>query len=505
MPLFTNMTELLKKWPLHILLLPCFFILNISQQFTGLLETKELIRAFVEILSGIVVLFLLLNRRVNDKAKAGLISFLFGIYFLFFYTFKEKLAGIPVLDFFSHYRIYIPASLLLLAIIFYKIAKLKKTSTLTLFFNLLLLIYTGMELWKYAVPAIAGENLEKGSLQVTDIKVKNTGTVSYPDIYYIIFDSYPSPAYQEEVLGLKNQRLDSFLTAKGFFVIKNSISNYNRTAFSIASSLRMQYLDWIRDKTIAVPYHYNKAMQQIEDAVVLKWLAANNYELINLSVFDWQGQAPLVKERFITASSRQIIYFNTLWYRIKWDAGLYLLPSFHKKSAAINDAQNKSILSAFKSFNSRVADSLIRLSAGPVQQQPKFVYCHLELPHFPFFYDSSGFAYPENDIYSNAMLKDKNRFRNYLIYTDKQVIKLANSLLRMKNAVIILQSDHGVNEFEGSEKKDVFRNYSSFYFPDRDYRQLYPGMSNVNTFRVLFNKYFGQQLPLLSDSSIYIK
>lgn len=103
------------------------------------------------------------------------------------------------------------------------------------------------------------------------------------------------------------------------------------------------------------------------------------------------------------------------------------------------------------------------------------------------------------------MLKDKTRFSNYIIYTDKQVIKLADSLLRMKNAVIIFQSDHGVNEFEGSEKKDAFRNYSAFYFPDRDYHQLYQGMSNVNTFRVLFNKYFGQQLPLLSDSSIYIK
>lgn len=504
MPLFNKITVWLKKWPVHILLLPCFFILNISLQFTGLLETKELARAFIEILSGTLLLFLLLNRLIKEKTKAGLITLFFSIYFLFFYSIKEKLAGVPVLDFFSHYRIYIPVSLLLLAFIFYKLLKAKKTGNLTLFFNLLLLLYTGIEVWKHATLAITGEKTTPVVLQAINDKSGNRSTIAPPDIYYIIFDSYPSPAYQEEILELKNHRLDSFLSSKGFFLIQESKSNYNKTAFSIASSLQMQYLDWIRENTVSVPYHYNKAMQQIEKAVVLKWLAENNYQLINLSVFDWQGQIPLVKERFLTASTRQIIYFNSLWYRIKWDAGLYLFPSFHKKSAAINQAQNKAVLSAFKNFNLQIADSLIQLSKGTAQQ-PKFVYAHFELPHFPFFYDSSGKAYPETDIYSNEMLKDKDRFRDYIVYTDKQVMKLADSLLRMKNAVIIVQSDHGVNEFQGSGKRDAFRNYSAFYFPDSNYSQLYPGMSNVNTFRVVFNKYFGQQLPLLSDSSIYIK
>ncbi|MEK7225221.1 MAG: hypothetical protein AAB221_06025, partial [Bacteroidota bacterium] len=73
------------------------------------------------------------------------------------------------------------------------------------------------------------------------------------------------------------------------------------------------------------------------------------------------------------------------------------------------------------------------------------------------------------------------------------------------NDIIILQSDHSIADMDWSRKNDAFKNYSAFYFPDRDYRQLYPGMSNVNTFRIILNKYFGQQLPLLPDKSFYTR
>jgi len=46
---------------------------------------------------------------------------------------------------------------------------------------------------------------------------------------------------------------------------------------------------------------------------------------------------------------------------------------------------------------------------------------------------------------------------------------------------------------------------NAVYFPDHDYRMLYPQMSPVNTFRIVFNHYFGQNLPLLKDSTVIVK
>jgi hypothetical protein len=72
-------------------------------------------------------------------------------------------------------------------------------------------------------------------------------------------------------------------------------------------------------------------------------------------------------------------------------------------------------------------------------------------------------------------------------------------------AVIILQSDHGISDFNPLRKTDAFRNFTSFYFPDNDYSMLPDTMSNVNTFRIILNKYMDQKLPFIKDSSFYIR
>ncbi len=42
---------------------------------------------------------------------------------------------------------------------------------------------------------------------------------------------------------------------------------------------------------------------------------------------------------------------------------------------------------------------------------------------------------------------------------------------------------------------------NAIYFSDGDYEMLYPTMSPVNTFRIILNKWFGTQYPLLADHS----
>ena len=115
-----------------------------------------------------------------------------------------------------------------------------------------------------------------------------------------------------------------------------------------------------------------------------------------------------------------------------------------------------------------------------------------------------GIKVSRNCFYSSS---SKNRFKNYISYTNKELDELITGLqLKYDNkAIIILQSDHGLDDIPGSHWKDAFRNYTAYFFPDKDYTSLRDNLSNVNTFRILFNKYFGQQLPLLADSSIYNK
>jgi hypothetical protein len=44
---------------------------------------------------------------------------------------------------------------------------------------------------------------------------------------------------------------------------------------------------------------------------------------------------------------------------------------------------------------------------------------------------------------------------------------------------------------------------NAFLFPDRDYSRVYPSISPVNTFRLIFSQYLGQDYALLPDRSYF--
>ena len=78
---------------------------------------------------------------------------------------------------------------------------------------------------------------------------------------------------------------------------------------------------------------------------------------------------------------------------------------------------------------------------------------------------------------------------------------LANS----KAPIMMLVGDHGFREgINKEEHKYAFRNLNVIYLPRKEYKGFYDGISNVNQFRVIFNKEFAQHLPLLKDSTIFL-
>jgi hypothetical protein len=44
---------------------------------------------------------------------------------------------------------------------------------------------------------------------------------------------------------------------------------------------------------------------------------------------------------------------------------------------------------------------------------------------------------------------------------------------------------------------------NAYYLPEGGGQEIYPEISPVNTFRVVFNRYFGGDLPLLEDRSYF--
>lgn len=501
MPAVKKITLVALKWFLHLFLLPVFFTVSIYNQFAGLTGQLDLFIAFLVITGALLILFFLFTFFLKNKSKAALAATITGILYLFFGNIKELLTGFSVFFPISHYKILLPLLFVFYAAILYKIRKARSVYNATAYLNVLFLLYLSIELWTFI--QLPGGNQKNNNLPSFESKQLSPAR---PDIYFIVADGYPSTTYQQDVLEASHNTLDSFLIDKKFFLVNNARSNYNNTAFSMSSILSMQYVDWMKGTSVTKPYHYNLAIAAIKNAPVFKLLNEQDYSLYNLSVFDIGKTISVKREDFLSTTPSAIIFYNTFWNCIRRDILPEFFPVLRERLIRKQQLYNKEHLSKYKDYNRQVSDSLLTIADLPASS-PKFIYTHLEMPHFPYFYDSAGKAYPDEIVFGPAMIKDKERFKNYVAYSNAHISQLITRVLTQTNgqAVIIILSDHGINDLPGSRKEDAFSNYSAFYFPDGNYHQLYTGMSNVNTFRVLFNKYFAQRLPLLSDSSIYIK
>jgi hypothetical protein len=338
-------------------------------------------------------------------------------------------------------------------------------------------------------------------------------THEMPNVYFLVFDSYPGTSFLREYMNYDNTPFDQKLQDKGFYIVKSPKSNYNRTAFSIASTLNFSYLENIKTNDYISPKRYAEANLTVKEAIVPQFFEHLNYSVYNLSVFDIGRSTPIHRETYLTMPQKNILLYNTLPQRLKNDllwnllAGKHAIP-FVQKIFAQNEVELKKEHEQKNVFNRKALDSLLKITSQKTRF-PKFVYAHFYLPHPPFFYDENG---KENDIkyvMTKSSLENRDLFLSYLKYTNKIIEELLDIINRTSSnkSVIIVQSDHGFRDFAGSERcpECFFKNYSAIYFPDKDYSTLYDSLSNINTFPILFNKYFNSKIPLQKDSCVFLK
>ena len=100
-----------------------------------------------------------------------------------------------------------------------------------------------------------------------------------------------------------------------------------------------------------------------------------------------------------------------------------------------------------------------------------------------------------------------NNFLQQLQFTNKKSMELVNKILENeKQSIIIIQSDHGSAfdvDLDDPTDDDVHQrlsNINAIYFPDEKPREILTNdQTNVNTFRIVFNSYFGSDYDILED------
>jgi Sulfatase len=279
------------------------------------------------------------------------------------------------------------------------------------------------------------------------------------------------------------------LSAMGFTVAKNPSANYTQTPCSMASLLSMSYFDELKnfdysDKSL------NFCYKNISHSKVVSGFSSLGYEFVNYSIFDFKNKTSLIKKTFLK-SGTALITSQTLWSRVKKDLYYNFLMNhfrhtFLYRDFIFADLKNNKLL-----YKKTIEQSAIKASV------PRFIYTHLLMPHFPYYYNVKGQL---NDITSIGPenIGDDSLYLEYLQYTNGKVLNLLSEIIRSNSkAIVILLSDHGYRYTK--DRSESLSNLSAIYDPERKIPDYYQEISNINIFRVVFNDLFHAGLPLLND------
>jgi len=478
--------------------LPVFFIASKYTQYAGLLNIKTTMGAWLLVTLILLVLLFALNFFWRSLLKSAAVITCLSFGFLFFGDLRISLQNSNFLHFLAAYKFLLPVLAAVYILLLMHIKKRNTIAKLTQYLNLFLLLVCCIEAIKIIVQ---NKQLHRaGEPELLTSILNDRIKKQLPDIYYIVPDAYPSTSYQSEVLHSDNTAFDDSLQSKGFRVLANSKSNYNRTIFSILGTFNMDYLQWLNHEQEISSKDFNRSLQEINNARLFRFLKENNYNFVNLSIFDFNNQPALRKELFLSATTYEMIFRFTFWIYFSRDINYHWLTDkkTHLKKNQVD------LYTPLKTYSAKVVDSLLKMDDRQ-RPQPSFVYAHLSFPHYPYFYDSAGKPYPNESIFTDSMITDKRKFAGYIKYANQKLLRIISAIQEKntRNKVIIIQSDHGIADLDTTSKQDAFRNYSAFYFSDHNYQMLYDSMSNINTFRIILNKYFDQKLQLLPDSSTY--
>ena len=486
----------IKNRPLFHFLFPIFFVFHgftVNYDSVPVGETLWLTLQYIAISLLIAGLFWFLYR---DVAKASLAAIVIMAFHFFFGN---------VLDFlkdhfpqsFSRYRYFIPISIFILLLWFLWLKKRKKslfmlTFYLNILFAILIMVDAGWLISK--IPAAK----EKKAFNPGAEGFTICDTCPRPDIFFIIPDQYAGYTSLKDVFDFDNTDFENQLRARGFHIAKSSISNYNFTPFSVASTLNMELLSLKKGQQNfnTVGYSY----EVIRNSRVLKFLSASGYRFYNCSIFDFDDQ-PAHKYTAFLPYGIKLVTAQTFSKRLADDFrqdvldGKLGLKKLQKKIAYDNLHFNDTIMA----ITAKIATEKIK--------EPKFVYTHLMMPHYPYYFDSKGNPAPIEKL-GGLNRVNANDYIEYLQYGNKKLLELTDKILSGSASppIIIILSDHGFRHPEkNADPAYDFINLNAVYFPDGNYSRFYDGISNMNQFRLVFNQYFGQRLPLLKDSTTSLR
>jgi hypothetical protein len=484
----------LKQYPWYTLLIAIYSPMALIGYNVGQVQFTAILRSMLVILVAVFILTSLVYLLVRNADKAGLIVALVLILFFSYGHIYDLIAKADVGGILigRHRFLIIVYGLILFAGIFWIVRSKRSfvqwSSALTTI-AIVALVFPIYQLIAYQVKTRPQDATVSAAAAP---KVTLPSNAKLPDVYYIILDTYGRTDVLKKYAGYDNTPFIDGLENQGFYVAKCSQSNYAQTALSLSSSLNFNYLDKMGvdvaakgDDVFAPVIKHNAVVERMRSMGYKVVAFETGYDFSTIDDADILYQAP---ESGI--SDLELTLLRSTVLVLLDDAGM--LQGIYPTAA-----QNR---------RDMVLQQLKTLKNLPSVSGPKFVFAHLLIPHWPFIFGPNGESLVATDFTETARgVTDKEYFDGYrgqATFISNQILDVVSELIRKSDPapIIIIQGDHGPNHAGDTARMGIL---NAYHFPDGKTSALYPTITPVNSFPVVFNTFFGADYPPLPDISYH--
>jgi hypothetical protein len=297
------------------------------------------------------------------------------------------------------------------------------------------------------------------------------------------------------------------LETKGFIIPSASHSNYPKTALSVASALNMDYIQSFAPGLDDQPFWWRMA-PYIDNSRVRVALEGIGYKTISLAS-DWGITNNTTTDHYF--SPRAVIlndFESFILGRTPLGGIRPILALF-------------ALIPSYTTHREIIQYNFDKLAQIPTLPGPKFVFAHLLVPHPPFVFDATGnplnpnypFNFNDGSDFPSGNEAYLQGYTEQLEYANQELIRLIDAILRDSETppIIILQADHGpgmLTDFNSSKNtclKERFSIFAAYYLPNISPENIPNDITPVNLFRIIFNQYFQEDIPLLENAFYYYK
>jgi hypothetical protein len=498
----------LRRFPLHPLLFSAYPVMALLAWNIGQISAAAAFRVLPVSIAFAVVLLLILRGLLRDWQRSALGSTLVILLFFSYghvYGFLEevRIFGLAL----GRHRILFPVWIVILVIGIWAVVKSRRElSNATAFLNLIAIIaivFPSTQLITYNLRSISTARAESSHVSSDLADLHYAPGQTPPDVYYIILDGYPREDVLKKDINLDNSSFVNKLVELGFYVAHCSQSNYAFTELSLTSSLNFNYIDLenegiSKDSVDRSPLrpllHYNKvrqAFQHMGYTTVAFETGVNWSELEDVDVYVSRRSTLMSGAKAQGVDNFEGMFIDTTMGLVLDDAES-VLPGFLKIDTQSfgNEQHRERVL--------YVLDKLPEIASSV--SGPKFVFAHVVAPHQPYVFGPDG----EEVVYPKPLPEDiyKVANRNQIVYINKRVKELLEEIIEKSPTppIIIVQADHSHKNASPKHRMAIL---NAYYLPGGGAAKLYPTISPVNSFRVIFDTYFGGHFGLLEDQSYF--